>query len=111
MIINLLLSLVHADPGPICQHAGHNTADINTTCLAGSINAQAMACSSMRALAGSDNRHAAVFARAGAIPWLVGLIRQCPDHACGGNAAAAVREILQDQSYHVSCLSLKSYHL
>ena len=61
-----------------------------------------MACSSLQAIAASDRRHAAVFARAGAIPWLVELVRHYPHHACGGNAAAALRELLQDQDYHVS---------
>ena len=74
--------------------------------FAGSMNAQAMACNSLQAIAASDRRHAAVFARAGAVPWLVGLVRQSPHHACGGNAAAALQEILQDQGYHVSHLCI-----
>lgn len=71
-------------------------------CCAGSMNAQAMACSSLQAIAASDRRHVAIFARVGAIPWLAGLVRQCPHHASGGHAAAALREMLQDQEYHVS---------
>ena len=68
---------------------------------AGTVNAQALACSSMQAIAASDARHAAVFARVGAIPWLVGLIGQWPSHACGRNAAAALKEMLQDHTYQV----------
>lgn len=68
---------------------------------AGTVNAQALACSSIQAIAASDARHAAVFARAGAIPWLVALVSQWPSHACGRNAASALREILQDSAYQV----------
>ncbi len=68
---------------------------------AGTANAQALACNSIHAIAASDARHAAVFARAGAIPWLVGLIHQWPCHACGRNAASALKQILQNQDYQV----------
>ena len=67
----------------------------------GSVNAQALACNAMHAMAASETRHAAVFARAGAIPWLVGLIRHWPYHLCGRNAAAALRQILHSQDYLV----------
>ncbi|KAL3161961.1 hypothetical protein ABBQ38_009041 [Trebouxia sp. C0009 RCD-2024] len=65
----------------------------------GSLNAQALACSSIQAIAASDARHTAVFARVGAIPWLVGLVSRQPSHACGRNAASALREVLQDETY------------
>lgn len=79
---------------------------------AGTVNAQALACSTTQAIAASDARHAAVFARAGAIPWLVGLVSQWPSHACGRNAASALREILQDSSYQVSISQmLKERHI
>lgn len=68
---------------------------------AGSLNAQALACSSIQAIAASDARHTAVFARVGAIPWLVGLVSRQPSHACGRNAASALREVLQDETYQV----------
>ena len=69
----------------------------------------------MHAMAASDARHAAVFTRAGAIPWLVGLTRHWPYHLCGRNAALALRELLQNQDYlastsvsvtHVDCMFL-----
>ena len=68
---------------------------------AGTVNAQALAGSSIQAIAASDARHAAVFARVGAIPWLVALVSQWPSHACGRNAASALGEIVQDSSYQV----------
>lgn len=68
---------------------------------AGTVNAQALASSSIQAIAASDARHAAVFARVGAIPWLVALVSQWPSHPCGRNAASALREILQDSAYQV----------
>lgn len=75
---------------------------------AGTVNAQALACSSIQAIAASDARHAAVFARAGALPWLVALVSQWPSHACGRNAASALKEILQESSYQVcSCMDVE----
>ncbi len=69
--------------------------------VAGTVNAQALACNSMHAIAASDQRHIAVFARAGAIPWLVGLLHQWPCHPCGRNAALTLKEILQNPDYQV----------
>ncbi|DBA77036.1 TPA: hypothetical protein ACH3X1_009624 [Trebouxia sp. C0004] len=65
----------------------------------GTVNSQALACNSMHAIAASDLRHAAVFARAGAIPWLVGLLHQWPCHPCGRNAALTLKEMLQNPDY------------
>ncbi len=69
--------------------------------VAGTVNAQALACNSMHAIAASDQRHVAVFARAGAISWLVGLLHQWPCHPCGRNAALTLKEILQNPDYQV----------
>jgi len=69
--------------------------------VAGTANVQALACNSMHAIAASDQRHAAVFARAGGIPWLVGLLHQWPSHPCGRNAALTLKEILQNPDYQV----------
>ena len=69
--------------------------------VAGTVNAQALACNSMRAIAASDQRHVAVFARAGAIPWLVGLLHQWPCHPSGRNAALTLKEILQNPDHQV----------
>lgn len=84
-----------------CRLAHYITNATVKSMTAGTVNAQALACNTIQAIAASDARHAAVFARAGALPWLVALVSQWPAHACGRNAASALREILQDSSYQV----------